>query len=252
MNYIRTLDAKTGNLINARQVQTPFLQSDIGCTDIPNYIGIIGTPIIDPTTEIAYFYAKTYIPNYRAAGNTGVFNGVYYFYAVYVNDLTDVPGYPVLVEGSVADNDPRKYFVGGTILQRPSLLQVGNMIYGGFGGHCDLYNYTGTVLGFDLTQKKVTTNFAVESGPNSRFTRDWSQNAGGGQGGIWMAGMGLASDGNRLFFSTGNGASGENQGTPASGQSGCRTLGETVTNLGIDSGTGQLSLVDYFQPYDYR
>jgi hypothetical protein len=31
-NWIRTLDAKTGALINARQVHTPFLQSDIGCT----------------------------------------------------------------------------------------------------------------------------------------------------------------------------------------------------------------------------
>lgn len=30
-NYIRTLDAKTGVLINSRQVHTPFLQSDIGC-----------------------------------------------------------------------------------------------------------------------------------------------------------------------------------------------------------------------------
>lgn len=31
MNYIRTLDAKTGVLINSRLVHTPFLQSDIGC-----------------------------------------------------------------------------------------------------------------------------------------------------------------------------------------------------------------------------
>jgi hypothetical protein len=76
MNYVRTLDAVTGDIINFRQVQTPFLQSDIGCTDIPNYIGIIGTPVIDPTTEIAYFYAKTYIPNYRTAGATGVINGM--------------------------------------------------------------------------------------------------------------------------------------------------------------------------------
>lgn len=63
--------------------------------------------------------------------------------------------------------------------------------------------------------------------------------------------MSLASDGERLFFATGNGNGGENQGLPASGQSGCRTLGEAVINLGIDSGTGKLSLVDYFQPYDY-
>ncbi|KAK8208030.1 hypothetical protein M8818_004068 [Zalaria obscura] len=247
----RTLDAKTGELINSRQVATPFLQSDIGCTDIPNYIGIIGTPVIDPDTEIAYFYAKTYIPNYRTAGNTGVLNGVYYIYAVDVNTLEDVDGYPVLVDGSVADNDDRKYFIGGTILQRPSLLQVGNYIYAGFGGHCDLFNYTGTVLGFDITQRKVITNFAVESGPNSRFSTDWDVNGAGGQGGIWMSGMGLASDGDRLFFATGNGQGGENQGTPASGQSGCRTLGETVTNLGIDTSTGKLALVDYFQPYDY-
>ncbi|KAK5122072.1 hypothetical protein LTR85_004318 [Meristemomyces frigidus] len=233
-NYIRTLDA-----------------SDIPCTDILDTIGIIGTPVIDTATERAYFYAKTYIPNYRAQGNTGVYNGVYYFYAVNVGDLSDVDGYPILVEGSAADNDARKICVGRTILQRPSLLQVGSMIYGAFGGHCDLYNYTGTVLGIDINLKQVVTNFAVEAGPNSAFTTDWTQNGGGGQGGIWQAGMSLASDGNRLFFATGNGNGGENQGTPASGQSGCRTLGEAVVNLGIDSSSGKLSLVNYFQPYDY-
>lgn len=38
-NYVRTLDAKTGTIINSRQLHAPFLQSDIGCTDIPNTIG---------------------------------------------------------------------------------------------------------------------------------------------------------------------------------------------------------------------
>ena len=32
MNYIRTLNAETGVIINSLQVHTPFLQSDIGCT----------------------------------------------------------------------------------------------------------------------------------------------------------------------------------------------------------------------------
>lgn len=41
MNVIRTLDAVNGTLLNQRTVQPPFLQSDIGCTDIPDYIGII-------------------------------------------------------------------------------------------------------------------------------------------------------------------------------------------------------------------
>ncbi len=117
-NWIRTLDAKTGAPINARQVHTPFLQSDIGCTDIPGTIGIIGTPVIDPASDIAYFFAKTYIANYRTVGATGTFNGVYYFHGVNVNTLVDVFP-PVLIDGSPSDNAPAKYFIGGTILQRP-------------------------------------------------------------------------------------------------------------------------------------
>lgn len=73
-NWIRTMDAVTGTLIASRQVQPPFLQSDIGCTDIPNYIGIIGTPVIDPSTSTAYFFAKGYQGN---ANSGGVAKGIY-------------------------------------------------------------------------------------------------------------------------------------------------------------------------------
>lgn len=38
-NIVRILDAKTGNIINTRQLHAPFQQSDIGCTDIPYTIG---------------------------------------------------------------------------------------------------------------------------------------------------------------------------------------------------------------------
>lgn len=73
-NYIRTLDAVTGALINQRQVMPPFLQSDLGCTDIPDYIGIVGTPVIDPSTDTAYFFAK----GYRGEDSSGgVAKGIY-------------------------------------------------------------------------------------------------------------------------------------------------------------------------------
>lgn len=52
MNIVRVMDGQNGTIIAQRQLSPPFLQSDIGCYDIPNYIGIIGTPIIDPNTDI--------------------------------------------------------------------------------------------------------------------------------------------------------------------------------------------------------
>ncbi|KAL8931128.1 MAG: hypothetical protein Q9208_000232 [Pyrenodesmia sp. 3 TL-2023] len=250
-NWIRTMNAKTGAPLNARQVHTPFLQAEIGCNDIPDTIGIIGTPVIDPATDIAYFFAKTYIPNFRTAGNTGVYNGVYYFHGVNVNTLEDAFP-PVLIDGSQSDNAPAKYFIGGVVLQRPALTQIGSVVYTGFGGHCDLFNYTGVVIGVDVNLKKVVTNFAVESGPLVPQTNVWNQNAGGGQGGIWMSGMAMATDGaNRLFWVSGNGVGHENKAVPASGSSGCKTLGEAAVNLAVGEG-GKLSLTDYFQPYDYE
>jgi hypothetical protein len=172
---------------------------------MPNYIGIAGTPTIDPTTDIVYFFSKTYIPNYRVQGNTGLANGVYYFHAININTLSDVFP-PVLIDGTVADNAPQKYFIGGIILQRPSLTQVGNVVYGAFGGHCDLFNYTGLVIGVDVVKAQIVTSFAIESGPLVPQTNVLTQNGGGGEGGIWMSGMGLVADGERIFAVTGNGA----------------------------------------------
>lgn len=136
-------------------------------------------------------------------------------------------------------------------MQRPSLTQIGSVVYGAFGGHCDLFNYTGVVMGIDINLQQVVTSFVTESGPLVVPSEVLLQNGGGGQGGIWMSGMGLASDGQRLFYVTGNGDGHENNGAPASGSSGCQTLGEAAVNMGIDS-NGILSLSDYFQPYDYQ
>lgn len=73
-NWIRTLDAVTGVEVASRQVQPPFLQSDLGCPDVPDYIGIIGTPVIDPNTETAYFFSKGYV---NRASSGGVLNARY-------------------------------------------------------------------------------------------------------------------------------------------------------------------------------
>ncbi|KAL8900665.1 MAG: hypothetical protein Q9207_005582 [Kuettlingeria erythrocarpa] len=246
-NWIRTVDAVTGAPLKARQVQPPFLVSDIGCTDMPDTIGITGTPVIDPNTNTAYFFAKGYQDN---AASGGLVKGTYKFYAVNVLDLTDRPGFPVLIDGHNADNDPARYFVGGTVLQRPSMTLVGGNVYGTFGGHCDLFNYTGMVAGVSTTAGVgVTSMFAMESSPGAPPVASDIRSPKGGGAGIWMSGMAPATDGDRIFVVTGNGQGHENKDTPASGRSPLSTLDEVVANMGVSG--GKLSLQDYFEPYEY-
>lgn len=116
-NFIRTFDAVTGAAIKSRQVQTPYLAADINCRDTPQGVGIQGTPVIDPSTDTVYFFSKSYIPNYRASGNTGVLNGVYYFYGVNIITLEDAPRFPILLDKTIAENDPLQYFIGGVSFQ---------------------------------------------------------------------------------------------------------------------------------------
>ena len=166
------------------------------------------------------------------------------FYAVDILDLTDRPGFPVLIDGHNADNDPTRYFIGGTVLQRPSLTQVGSTIYGTFGGHCDLFNYTGMIAGVS------TGLFAMEASPGAPpVTTDITKQV-GGKAGIWMSGMAPATDGSRIFVVTGNGLGHENKDTPASGRSPLSTLDEVVAQFDV-SGGNKIALQDYFEPYEY-
>lgn len=66
-NIVRVLDGLTGTVLLTRTLDPPFQSSDTQCGDIPNTVGIIGTPIIDSTTELMYFWAKSYIDGSSAA-----------------------------------------------------------------------------------------------------------------------------------------------------------------------------------------
>jgi hypothetical protein len=103
------------------------------CGDIANSnIGITGTPVIDPETSTLYVFAKSYI---NREPNAGRDNGRYFMFALDVLTLQDRPGFPVDLEGTPADNDPRKVFQAGKHLQRPALLLTGGIVYGAFGAH---------------------------------------------------------------------------------------------------------------------
>jgi hypothetical protein len=59
-NIVRIINGLSGSLINSRTLDAPFASVDTSCGDIPNTVGITGTPIIDPNTDTLYFFSKGY------------------------------------------------------------------------------------------------------------------------------------------------------------------------------------------------
>ncbi|KAK8080397.1 fungistatic metabolite [Apiospora hydei] len=130
-NNLYQLEAKTGVIVNQRNLHIPFLTSDLdGCVDVNPTVGVTGTGVIDPTTET-------------------ILNGEYWFHAVDLNTLQDRAGFPKSMEGIIFRNNPNRMFISGNQHQRPGLLQAGKYIYAGFASHCVQYNFTGAILGWD-------------------------------------------------------------------------------------------------------
>lgn len=247
-NRLFVIDAVNGTPIAFRDLnqegEGPFsvAEFDGGCNDISDSVGITGTPIIDPTTDIAYFWAKSY-----AQGTTsGLYNGRYRFHAVNVMTLEEQAGFPVLLDGHTADNDATRYFQAGIQLQRPALNLLNGVVYAGFGRHCDLYDYTGWVVGMRASTGEFVTAIATSAGAGAPDVPDRSG------AGVWMAGSILSSDRpGRFFFATGNGfTSTVNVDQPASGRTPLDTLSEVVVNMAVND-DGTISQQDYFEPAAY-
>lgn len=253
-NRIYVLDAVNGTLLKFRDLnsegETPFFVSDLGnCNDISGTIGITGTPVIDPNTETIYFWAK----GYQNPAVKGYQNGMYRFHALDVLTLAEKPGFPTNIEGVGADNDQTRRFTGGGVLQRPSLNLINGVVYAGFGGHCDQYNYTGWLVGMQASTGAFVTAYSTSAGARSN-PQDGTWNGGGGGAGIWMGGSILSSDNpTRLFFATGNGyRTTVNDKVPARGKDHLDTLSECMVSMALDPATGKATQQDYFEPYTYE
>lgn len=247
-NIIRIFDAKTGTILKERQLQLPFNRADANCGDIPNNIGITGTPIIDPATSILYVMSKGY-----AEGTTeGTMNGRYKLFAIHIPSLEDADGFPTLIDGHHADNDHGRYFVGGAALQRPSLTEVNGHIVAGFGSHCGRWNYTGYLVAVSKQPNVgVTGMWATESAPGAPSPVSLNISIeDGGKAGIWQSGFGLGTIGNAVYFTTGNGQGMHNGNLPANGRDPMSTLSHSTVRMEL-SADGKWSQIDYFQPYDY-
>ena len=122
-DYAYGLNSTTGAIEWQDNFGTPAnpLQS-INCGDVGSSLGITGTPVIDPSTGIAYFVA---------ANNSGPSGATQWFMQA-VNVQTGAPatGWPtggVPIQGS-ADNNSGTVFNGNWQTQRPGLVLINGVV----------------------------------------------------------------------------------------------------------------------------
>jgi hypothetical protein len=182
--------------------------------DFSGAFGIVGAPVIDPTTSTLYVVARTKE------------NSVNYLQRLHALDLTtglDRPNSPVIIAATNTGVvfDPYKQN------QRAGLLLANGYVYITWSSHCDWTPYHGWVIGYN------TSNLL--QGPVS-FNADPSGTAAG----IWMSNQGPAADTNgNIYVSTGNGTF-----------DGVNNFGESFLKL-TQSGTS-LTRASWFTPHDWN
>ncbi len=233
-NRVYGIDPQSGAVRWERNVGTPWKSAEIGCPNPGPSVGITGTPVIDPTTNIAYFFAKSYV-----SGESG--SSIWKMHAVSVENGDEQPGFPVEIPEVEADNLPGVFFESKWLLQRPALLLLNGVVYAGFGGLCDEPPFRGWIVG-------VSTSGFVKS--------MWADSENGAS--IWQAGGGLVSDGDgQILFASGNSESngfGIGGTPPPKGPGNAPPegmLGESVVRLGVQGG-GSLKATDFFSPSENK
>jgi hypothetical protein len=224
------LDPVTGAVRWEKSFGTPVNSSELGCPDISPHVGITSTPVIDTSSNVAYFVANSYVK-----GESG--ESAWKMHAVRLSGGEEVSGFPVEISGRKADNIPGLTLAGNKQLQRPALLLMEGVVYAGFGSHCDFTPYAGFIAG-------------VSTG--GEFKTLWA--ASKTEGSIWQAGGGLISDAaKQILVTTANGTpSGE--GDPSKGPGNAPpegSLAESVVRLQVQP-EGHLKASEFFSPFNNK
>ena len=186
------------NFTNSAAGVTTVPAADTGETgDIPNEIGITGTPVIDPSNGTIYVVAKTK----EVSGST-----TSYVQRLHALDLATgsdkMP--PTVIQASVPGTGLGSS--GGTLTfdslrenQRSGLMLANGIVYFGFSSHGDVEPFHGWVLGYNAsTLQRVMTYVTTPNGDD---------------GGVWMDGDGVATDSTgSLYFISGDGLMDANAG----------------------------------------
>jgi outer membrane protein assembly factor BamB len=234
-NSVYALDADSGKQYWKENFGPPVHPCDVEWHNNVTHgssIGILGTPVIDLSTNTLYFVSRNetnYNPSLcnwnSSAQPTGVNQGVFTQSLNALDITTGTPkfGSPVKITATYTTSDGTLTFNPQIQNQRPALTLANGDIYIAWSSHDDLGAYHGWIISYkaeNLAQDHV-----------------YSDTTTGTLGGIWQAGQGLTvdSDGN-ILVSTGNGSFGASA-------SGIIQTGNSFAKL-----SPALQLLDYFTP----
>ncbi len=205
-----------------------FPNLNVSGTDIVPFVGITGTPAIDPTGSMMYVVAASQTVATEANLNPA------YSQRIYALDLTT--GLPAIQPAGfeIGSSAPQAAAFNSSVEnQRPALLLDHGTVYVGFGsygGVCAGLStpcpYEGWLYSFNSTTLEQTGVFNV------------TPSAPQGGGGIWQSGGGPAADaGGNVFVSTGDGPFGQSK----------NGMNFSDSFIQFQSG-GELSVQDSFTP----
>jgi hypothetical protein len=186
-NTVYGLDAHSGAVLVSRNLGPP-VPTPLGCGNNGPNVGITSTPVIDIARHriIVMAYVNGMPPQYQ-------------LHAMDLITLADDVA-PVTVAAAHTLTDGTTFSFDATYQrQRPALLLLDGAIYAGFGSFCDFAaNYSrGWVLGWHAENLKPFANSELNDTQASSPTDFFLSS-------VWMSGFGLATNGQTLYFSTGN------------------------------------------------
>jgi outer membrane protein assembly factor BamB len=222
-NTVYALDADTGAELWSQNFGSPIIAEDVQTLQNISFatgLGILSTPVIDPTTNIMYFVSGSQPAN-------GAQQYSFNLNAIEIATGLPVSGSPVAIAAtySTPDLTTPLVFSAKTQNPRPGLALANGNVYIAFASHNDITPYNGWVLAYSTSTLAQTAVY--------------SDTTTGTQGGIWSAGQAPSIDAaGNLYVSTGNGSFGA---TP-------NKLEQTGNSFIKLSPT--LQLLDYFTPYN--
>ena len=222
---VYAFDADTGAQLWQKSLGTPVPSSVINTPNIQVEVGIISTPVIDPSTNTLYVVAKTYENSVQ----------IFRLHALDIlNQGAEKLGGPIQIAaqypGSGVSNDGAGHvlFVAAKHNQRAALTLVNGVIYVAFASHEDYPPYHGWVLAYSAANLQQLATYNTT--PN------------GGDGGIWMTGQGLVADSNNnVYCISGN--------STRATENAVGDYGESFLKLGLSGNA--LSVLDFFKPHNY-